>query len=126
MLAIEVLAALAAVLHLVFFGMESLFFMRPAVYRRFGAHSPADAQAMRLLALNQGFYNLFLALGLLAGLGLLHMPALKTVGMTLVLFCSACMLAAAVVLRLSAGARLGPAALVQGLPPLLLWLLWLL
>ena len=65
-----VFALLAALLHVLIFCMESLWFMQPKIYRRFGAADEAEAQAVRLFAFNQGFYNLFLALGILLGIAL--------------------------------------------------------
>jgi len=47
-----------------------------------------------------------------------------SVALTLVLFCSASMLAAAGVLYASAGSRMLRAASMQGLFPLLTWVSW--
>jgi putative membrane protein len=118
-------ALLAAALHVLIFCMESLWFMRPAVHRRFGAATTADAEARRLFAFNQGFYNLFLAVGVLAGLGALHAGGNPAVGQTLVLSGCASMFAAGVVLFLSAGRRMLRPATMQGAFPLLAWLFWL-
>src|SRR6266568_1907716 len=63
-------AAVAAIVHLYFFVLESLWFMRPAVWRRFGLDSDADARVTRSFAYNQGFYNLFLAAGVGIGFAL--------------------------------------------------------
>lgn len=120
----QLFALLAALLHVVFFGMESVWFMRPAVFRRFGAKTVEDAQARRLLALNQGFYNLFLAAGVAIGLVLLHVGN-AVVGQTLVLFGCACMVLAGLVLWISGGRRMLRAAVVQAVFPLLAWLTWL-
>ncbi len=56
-----VLAGLAGLLHVLFFVLESLRFSEPSVWRRFGASTQAEADAIRPMAFNQGFYNLFLA-----------------------------------------------------------------
>jgi putative membrane protein len=124
-LAAELSAFLAAALHVLIFCMESLWFMRPGVHKRFGAATTADAEARRLFAFNQGFYNLFLAVGVLVGLGLLHAGGNPVIGQTLVLFGCASMLGAAVVLLSSAGRRMLRAATMQGVFPLLAWLFWL-
>lgn len=124
-LASQLFALLAALLHVAIFGMESVWFMRPAVYRRFGARTPAEAEARRLFAFNQGFYNLFLALGVIAGMALLYTGSHVVVARTLVLFGCACMLAAALVLWLSAGRVMRRAAMMQGAFPLLAWVAWL-
>ena len=124
-LASQILALLAAALHVLFFCMESLWFMQPRVHRRFGAATAADAAAARLFAFNQGFYNLFLATGIVAGVAVLHLGGNAAVGQTLVLFCCTCMLAASLVLVGSAGRRVWRAACIQGLLPLFAWVCWL-
>ena len=63
-------AVVAALIHVWFFVLESLQFDQPKVFGRFGITSAEDAAIVRPMAFNQGFYNLFLALGILAGLGL--------------------------------------------------------
>ena len=118
-------ALLAAVLHVLVFCMESLWFMQPAVHKRFGAATTADAEARRLFAFNQGFYNLFLAIGIFVGLGLIHLDGNVIVGRTLVLFNCACMSGAAVVLFFSAGRPMLRAAVIQGIFPILAWVCWL-
>lgn len=123
-LASQVFAFLAAALHVLIFCLESLWFMRPGVHKRFGAATIADAEARRLFAFNQGFYNLFLAIGIFVGLVLLHVGNV-TVGRTLVLFSCACMLGAGVVLFLSAGRQMLRAAVIQAAFPLLAWIAWL-
>ena len=49
--------------------MESLTWTRPATWKRFGLASQADAETTKPLAYNQGFYNLFLAIGAFIGIG---------------------------------------------------------
>ena len=66
LLAGGVFAAIAAAIHVAIFVLESVLWMRPSVRRIFGVRSDADAAAIRPMAFNQGFYNLFLALGVLA------------------------------------------------------------
>jgi putative membrane protein len=113
-----VFAALAALLHVYIFVMESILWTRPAIWKRFGLTSQDDAQTMRPMALNQGFYNLFLAVGVFVGFLLLPHAALHTAGLVLILFCCASMLAAALVLVIS-NPRMVRAAATQGLFPLL-------
>lgn len=120
----QVFAFLAAALHVAIFCMESLWFMRPGVHKRFGAATVADAEARRLFAFNQGFYNLFLAIGIFVGLALIHFGGNVIVGRTLVLFCCACMIGAGVVLFLSAGRKMWRAAAIQAAFPLLAWVFW--
>lgn len=56
-----------ALLHVVFFVLESILWTKPAGRRIFGL-TPELAQSTKSLALNQGLYNLFLAAGLIWGI----------------------------------------------------------
>lgn len=115
LIAALVAASIAAVAHVAFFAMESLLFGRKDVWMRFTS-SETDATAMKPMAFNQGFYNLFLAIG--AGTGVvLAATCCRTVGETLIVFTCACMLGASVVLR-ATDRRFTQAAAMQGLPPL--------
>jgi putative membrane protein len=122
--ATQCFALLAGGLHVLIFLMESMWFMRPEIHRKFGAATPAEAKAIRLFAFNQGFYNLFLATGVFAGIVLIHFGDNPTVAHTLVLFSCACMFSAAIVLVVSAGRRMLQGAVIQGLFPFLAWLCW--
>jgi putative membrane protein len=112
-----VFVVLAALLHVYIFTMESLTWTQPATWKRFSVASQADADTTRPLAYNQGFYNLFLAVGALAGAGAvaLGQPA---VGWTLVFSGCGSMLLASIVLALS-GHKYLRAAATQGTTPLL-------
>ena len=109
------LFALAAFLHIGFFVMESLLWNKPAVRRIFRT-TVEEAQTTKFLAFNQGFYNLFLAMGILAGLWL--EPYNNSYGVILLLFSSTCMILASLVLA-TGGKHRWRGALIQGLPPLL-------
>lgn len=111
-----VLATLAAVLHIVIFVMESVNWSRPSTWKRFRIQTQADADTTRPLAYNQGFYNLFLALGVFLGLILLGVGD-QFAGIVLLYFTLGSMLAASVVLVTTGVRYLGP-ALVQGILPL--------
>jgi putative membrane protein len=111
----QVAALIAALIHVAIFAMESLFFARPAVRARFLVEA-GDLPAVRPWAFNQGFYNLFLAIGCLVGLVLLHTgPA--SAGRALVALACGSMLGAALVL-LGTNRRMARAAAIQGLLPL--------
>ena len=69
-LASLVFAFLAAALHVFIFTMESVTWTKPATWKRFSIASQADAETTKPLAYNQGFYNLFLAIGALRWRGL--------------------------------------------------------
>jgi len=68
-------AFLAGVLHVFIFTMESLTWTRPATWKRFGVASQPDAEITKTMAYNQGFYNLFLAIGAFIGVGLVAFGA---------------------------------------------------
>jgi putative membrane protein len=110
-------AVVAALIHVWFFVLESLWFMRPAVYRRFGIESEADATVARSFAFNQGFYNLFLAVGVAIGIALVAMRD-PVSGQAILLFASGSMIAAGVVLYLH-NPRFLRAAAIQAVPPLI-------
>ena len=124
-ISIQIFALLAGLLHVLIFFMESLWFMRPNVHSRFGVNNTADADTVRIFAFNQGFYNLFLAIGVFIGLGLIHLSNNLITAQTLVLFSCSCMLAAAVVLAYSANKKMLRAAFIQGIFPMLALISWL-
>ncbi len=114
---IAVAAALvAAAIHLWFFVLESVQFTQPKVYARFGLHSAEDAAIVRPMAFNQGFYNLFLAIGILVGLALVAVGQVDA-GRAIVLFACATMVGAGVVL-LASNRRFLIGASIQAVPPL--------
>jgi putative membrane protein len=75
-----------------------------------------DAVTLKSMAFNQGFYNLFLAIGATAGILLLILGS-TAAGAALVFLAAGSMVAAALVLVVSSP-RLFRAALVQGALPL--------
>ncbi|MBB2921189.1 DUF1304 domain-containing protein [Cellulomonas cellasea] len=111
-----VLAALAAAFHVVIFVLESVRFERPEVHARFRTRTE-DVAAVRPWAYNQGFYNLFLAVGAVVGIALAA-SGRRDVGAALVLLACGSMAAAALVLVLT-DRRMARAALTQGLLPAL-------
>ena len=123
-----VFGGLAALLHVYIFVMESVQWSRPRVWKRFGVPDQAAADTIKPMAYNQGFYNLFLAVGAIIGLALFWVGGPGTVaevaGRTLVLFTLGSMVAAALVL-ISTGSKYLRAALVQGTLPLIGFVLFL-
>ena len=111
------LIAVAALVHVLIFVMESVTWARPATWRRFGVRDQASAESIRPMAYNQGFYNLFLAVGAGLGLALYWQAEFRQAGTALAVFAAACMVAASVVL-LSTGRSYWRAALFQGAVPL--------
>jgi putative membrane protein len=112
-----VCAGLSAIVHVYIFWLESIVWAGPRSRRIFGLRSDAEVEHTRALASNQGFYNLFLAVVASFGIVLLLAGA-QPAGAALVLASTGSMLAAALVLALSAR-RKRRAALVQGFFPLL-------
>ena len=117
-----VFAGLAALLHVYIFIMESVQWTQPRIWKRFGVTDQAAAETTKPMAYNQGFYNLFLAIGAILGLVLFWAGDAGSVadisGRALVLFSLGSMLAASLVL-LSSGGRYLRAALTQGTLPLI-------
>ncbi|ROS27781.1 DUF1304 domain-containing protein [Cellulomonas sp. PhB150] len=109
-----VLATLAALLHVMFFVMESVLFTRPAVHSRFGTRAE-DVEAARPWAFNQGFYNLFLAVGTIVGV-VLATGDDPTTGLALILLGCGSMVAAALVLVIPQP-QMARAAAIQGVLP---------
>jgi putative membrane protein len=111
-----VFAALAALLHVYIFVMESLTWTTPRTRKVFGT-SAEEAETTKLLAFNQGFYNLFLAIVTAVGVAAIAMGH-KQIGAALVFAGVGSMLAAAVVL-LAASPDKARAAVTQGVFPLI-------
>jgi putative membrane protein len=110
-------ALLGAALHVLFFILESVTFSQPRVAARFGLTTPEQIAAVRPMAFNQGFYNLFLAVGIAGGLALVAAGSVDA-GRAVVLFACACMVGAGLVL-LTTNRRFARSAAIQALPPLL-------
>jgi putative membrane protein len=109
----QIFIALAGVFHLAVFAMESLLFKKPSTYQRFLVPNDAEAEIARPWAFNQGFYNLFLALGALGGL---IFGGDK--GHAIALFAAACMAGAGIVL-LASDRRMARSAALQSVPPII-------
>ncbi|AYF99469.1 DUF1304 domain-containing protein [Protaetiibacter intestinalis] len=109
----EIFAGLAALVHVYIWMLESVLWNRESTRRTFGVRSAEDGDTLRGMAYNQGFYNLFLALGAFAGLGLSWTADFRSAGIAVMLFACLCMVLAAVVL-LTSNRLLTRAALVQG------------
>ncbi|WP_132191694.1 MULTISPECIES: DUF1304 domain-containing protein [Kribbella] len=109
----QIFVALAGVFHLAVFALESLLFKKPSTYQRFLIKTEAEAEAARPWAFNQGFYNLFLAIGAIGGL-----IAGGDKGHAIALFACACMAGAGIVL-IASDRRLARSAALQAVPPIL-------
>lgn len=120
---ITIAATVSAAIHVLFFYWESVVWKRPTTWKRFGVATQEHADASAAFAYNQGFYNLFLAIGALLG-SILFGVGFRDAGFALGLFSVVSMLAAAIVLMTSGRGRV-PAALVQGTAPLITVVLYL-
>ncbi len=114
----SVFVFIAAVIHLGFFALESVLWSRPSTWRQFGVRDQADADVLRPMAYNQGFYNVFLALGAGIGLVLLGTGFSTEGGIAIAMFALASMVLAAVVL-ITSNPKMLRGALIQGAAPLL-------
>ena len=110
-----IVAVLAAVLHGYIFVMESLTWTSPRTRAVFGL-TAEEAEATRMLAFNQGFYNLFLGIVTVVGV-VFALTGDTAVGRALVFAGVGSMLAAAVVLLASSPEK-ARAAVTQGALPL--------
>jgi putative membrane protein len=111
-----VFAALAALLHVYIFTMESLTWTSPRTRATFGT-TVEEAETTKLLAFNQGFYNLFLAI--VTGVGIVAIVlGHGGIGAGLIFAGAGSMAAAAVVLLASARDK-ARAALTQGTFPVI-------
>jgi putative membrane protein len=80
-----VFALIAAAIHLLVFVFEAFLITRPAIHQGVFAVPAADVPAVRLWSFGVGFYNLFLGLGMVAGV-VAWMLGYVTVGQTLVFY----------------------------------------
>jgi putative membrane protein len=111
-----VFAALAALLHVYIFTMESLTWTSRRTRAAFGT-TAEEAETTKLLAFNQGFYNLFLAI--VTGIGITAIAlGHNGIGAALVFAGVGSMASAAVVLLASSPDK-ARAALTQGIFPLI-------
>jgi putative membrane protein len=114
-----IFTAVAALLHVLFFKLESLDWRKPRTWKTFGLKSQADADTTASLAFNQGFYNLFLAIGAATGAVVVAASdSHDSIGWTLIVFACGSMLAASLVLIASGGRPFARAAAIQGVPAL--------
>ena len=113
----SVFAALAALIHVYIFVLESVQWSKESTRRIFGVRSEADADLMKPLAFNQGFYNLFLAIGVIVGVVLLVAGGAAQAGFAVAIFGLLSMVLAAAVL-LASNPKLARSAAIQGVAPL--------
>ena len=112
-----IFVGVAAAIHLLIFALESVLWSRPTTWKRFGLRSQQDADTVRPMAYNQGFYNAFLALGGGASLVMIASANVENEGFALAIFVCLSMMLASVVL-ITSNPRLARAAATQGVAPL--------
>jgi len=115
------LVLLPALIHVYIFVLESFLWGKPRTNKTFGLR-PADVEATRPLAFNQGVYNLLLAMAVIAGWALWMgvPPADKGpfAGQVLIVYGLGSITVAGLTL-LSSAPKLWRSALIQILPALL-------
>jgi putative membrane protein len=109
----QIFVGLAGAFHLAVFAMESLLFKKPSTYQRFGVPNETEAAISQPWAFNQGFYNLFLAIGAIGGL-----IAGGDKGHAIALFACACMAGAGIVL-VASNRKMARSAVLQAGPPII-------
>jgi putative membrane protein len=101
-----VLALVVAAIHVLVFVWESVLFRRPSIHRGVFAVESEDVRPVLLWSFNVGFYNLFLALGLITGV-LAWVNGDGAVGRTLITYLAAFITLAGLVLFVSDRLALG-------------------
>ena len=120
-LAGNVFISVAALLHAYFFYLEAIAWGKPGTNKLYGIKSQVEAETIRVYAFNQGFYNLFLALGITAGLAMEHSGRVVE-GHAVLVFCALSIIGAGLALFISVR-KMWPASLIQAGPPALYLLL---
>lgn len=108
--------SLAGLIHIFFFVLESFLLQKTDGYRLMKIN-PSDHAAIKPWAFNQGFYNLFLAVGIFVGLYFVLKTQIQLAGVVTSLF-GLGMIGAGIVLFFSAP-KLRKGAYLQIMPPLL-------
>ena len=112
-----VFLGLAALIHVYIFYLESIAWSKPKTWKTFGLRSQTDADTVKPMAYNQGYYNGFLAIGVILGLVLITTNVAQA-GYALAIFAGSSMVLAATVL-ITSNVKLARAAVLQGAAPLI-------
>lgn len=110
---------LIALIHVYIFSMESLLWGTEKVNKTFRV-KPENIEILRLWAFNQGFYNLFLSLGIFVGAGFIYFGK-SLEGRILIDFAVASVFFAGLVLAYSTGQV--KSSLIQSGPAVIYFLL---
>ena len=135
-----IVIALAGALHVYIFASERVVWRSKRTWRIFGITDEASAEIARPWAFNQGFYNLFLAIGAIGGAiagivgssgpvclamteeclrAAVQVEWVGIAGTAIAAFSAACMVGAALVLAISGGRASLRSAAMQGTLPAL-------
>lgn len=114
----SIFVGLAALVHVYIFYLESIAWSKPTTWKSFGLKTQAEADIVKPMAFNQGYYNAFLAVGVVLGLVFLATPGLQQAGFALAVFAASSMVLAATVL-ITSSPKLARAAVLQGAAPLI-------
>jgi len=112
-----VFVGIAALIHVYIFYLESIAWSKPTTWKAFGLRSQAEADTVQPMAFNQGYYNAFLAVGVIAGVIMLFTPGTQQAGYGITIFAALSMVLAATVL-ITSSPKLARAAVLQGAAPL--------
>ena len=112
----QLLVALVALLHAYFLVLEMFLWTKPAGRRAFG-RTQEQAEQSKVLAMNQGLYNGFLAAGLVWGL------TLGASGRGVVIFFLLCVIAAGLFGAATASRKILFVQAVPGVVALVVWML---
>jgi putative membrane protein len=112
-----VFLGLAALIHVYIFYLESIAWSKPKTWKTFGLKTQIEADTVKPMAYNQGYYNGFLAIGVIVGLVLIT-TNLAQAGYALAIFAGSSMVLAATVL-ITSSPKLARAAVLQGAAPLI-------
>ncbi|MFI6869103.1 DUF1304 domain-containing protein [Nocardia sp. NPDC050406] len=105
---VQILAGLAGLVHVGIFYLEVVRFGDPKVHRGVFGVRDDEVAAATPWAFNQGFYNLFLAIGAFVGVALVRRDT--SAGWALILLSCGSMLAAAIVLAVKYRDKVNAAA----------------
>jgi putative membrane protein len=113
-----IVAGMAATLHVAFFVLESVLFRLPAGKKIFGVRPENDSATLRLFAVNQGVYNLALAIVVFVGIVVTIVTTPSPLGIAVIIAACSVMVVAGLALAATAPRRTIPIALAQGGLPL--------
>ncbi len=123
-LVVLIFTVITILIHIAVFIGESMFWLEPVIYKQAvmkidlitDVSSYEQARILEVLFFNQGFYNLFVALGGVVGV-ILYKTGKTQAGLALV--SNTCFFAFGAALVLASSTTAYPAALIQGVPPAL-------